>query len=93
VKHFSYGTKWVPTGINRPEKEDFGVQPFTLTDDGSLTFPLLHEGSLVNIYDLNGQVVLSHRAVRTAPVNLSLVQLPSGVYIIMIDHQAFKIRK
>lgn len=93
VKHFSYGKKWIPTGINRPEKEDFGILPFTLTDDGSLVFPQLHEGSIVNIYDLNGQVVLSHRAARTAPANLSLVQLPSGVYIIVIDHQTFKIRK
>ena len=93
VKLFSYGTKWIPTDINRSEKENFGIQPFTLTDDGCLVFPQLHEGSIVNIYDLNGQIVLSHRAARTAPANLSLVQLPSGVYIIGIDRKTFKIRK
>ena len=88
MKHVRYGKKLVSDGI-----EDVTVQkehPFTMKDE-TLFFKGLPENSQVSIYTLDGKTVVSRQC--SGDGSLTLNSLTTGMYIVKINNESYKILK
>lgn len=81
-----YGKKFVTTGIQNVQND----QPFKLEDE-TLFFKDLPENSQVGIYTTDGKAVVSRQC--SGDASLSLNSLPSGMYIVKINNESYKILK
>lgn len=83
-----YGKKFVPTGIGSVKAED--TQPFKWEDE-IIFFDHLPENTLIEVFTADGKQVLSQRYSDNA--QLSLKQLPIGVYLVRMNQTTYKILK
>lgn len=83
-----YGRKFITTGIHG--EAIVNGQAFRM-DDGVLFFDNLREGSLVEVYTVDGKAVMSRRCGGQA--QLSLSQFPSGVFFVKVNGESYKILK
>ena len=88
MKQVRYGKKFVSTGINSATVEN--DQPFKLEDE-TLFFKDLPENSQIGIYTTDGKTVVSRQC--SGEASLSLNSLPSGMYIVKINNESYKILK
>ena len=86
MKQVRYGKKFVTTGIQNVQNN----QPFKLEDE-TLFFKDLPENSQVGIYTTDGKTVVSRQC--SGEASLSLNSLPSGMYIVKINAESYKILK
>ena len=86
MKQVRYGKKFVTTGIQNVQND----QPFKLEDE-TLFFKDLPENSQVGIYTTDGKAVVSRQC--SGDASLSLNSLPSGMYIVKINNESYKILK
>ena len=86
MKQVRYGRTFVTTDIQNVQND----QPFKLEDE-TLFFKDLPENSQVGIYTTDGKTVVSRHC--SGEASLSLNSLPSGMYIVKINNESYKILK
>lgn len=88
MKQVRYGKKFITDGINSTTIGD--NQPFTLKDE-TLFFKNLAENTQVGVYTTDGKAIVSRRC--SGETSLSLSSLTSGIYIVKINDETYKILK
>ena len=88
MKNLRYGKKFISDGIEDVIVEN--GQPFQYKDE-TLFFKDLPENSQVGIYTTDGKTVVSRQC--SGEASLSLNSLPSGMYIVKINDESYKILK
>ena len=88
MKNLRYGKKFISDGIEDVIVEN--GQPFQYKDE-TLFFKDLPENSQVGIFTLDGKTVVNHQC--SGEASLSLNSLPSGMYIVKINNESYKILK
>lgn len=80
-----YGKKFVPTGISNTKSD---AQPFKW-EDGTIFFNHLPENTLIEVFTADGKQVMNQRC--SGDAQLSLKQLPTGVYLVKMNQTTYKI--
>ena len=88
MKQVRYGKKFITDGIHSATIGN--GQPFKLEDE-TLFFKGLPENTQVGIYTTDGKTVVSRQC--SGDASLSLNSLPSGMYIVKINNESYKILK
>ena len=88
MKQVRYGKKFITDGIDGTILEN--NQPFKLEDE-TLFFKGLPENSQIGIYTTDGKTIVSRQC--SGEASLSLNSLPSGMYIVKINNESYKILK
>ena len=60
---------------------------------GEANFEGLQSGALVSVYSIDGKMITRVKADNEGRANISLSNLPSGVYILRTPSKSFKIKK
>ena len=87
MKNVRYGKKFVTTGIH---SATIGGNPFTLKDE-TLFFKDLAENTQIGIYTTDGKTIVSRQC--SGDASLPLNNLTSGVYLVKINNESYKILK
>ncbi len=87
MAQISYGKRFVPTGIKSAMSDG---APFKLADN-SVKFNNLKLPTLVELFTLDGKLVISKTLSGNA--SFSIAQLPSGVYLLKMNNETYKILK
>lgn len=69
---------------------EHGESPYRI-DNGYILFSNLAEGTIVDIYDINGAVVRCHQAEVAGEYRLPVRDLSPGIYIVRVNNTTFKI--
>jgi len=82
-----YGKRFVPTGIKSATADG---APFEVADN-AVKFNHLQTPTLVEVFTLDGKQVISKMLSGTT--SISIAQLPSGVYLLKMNNETYKILK
>lgn len=83
-----YGKRQVPTGVGSLKPDN--ATPFKMKDE-MLFFNDLKENTLINIYTADGKTISSRHYTGNAQISLS--DLPAGVYFVKMNNETYKIVK
>ena len=88
MSQLRYGRRHLATGIHG--EAIVNGQAFRM-NEGNLFFDDLRQNSLIEIYTVDGKMLSSRRA--SGQTQVSLGQLPTGVYFVKVNGESYKILK